>query len=720
MSFDANKLYDLLPAVHRIRDAELAQQAEQISGVPQDGPLKALLTVIAEQAAVLEEDLDQLYDDQFIETCAEWVVPYIGDLLGARRVFVFPGAQFTERAFVANTMAYRRRKGTASMLEQLARDVTGWNASVVEYFQRLATTQYMNHIRLENESFSSIRYSEPLEYVYTPFDKLAHTADVRRISSRRGKYNIPNIGIFLWRINGYSIGNSPAFRLDDRRYLFDPLGRDLQLYNKAETEAEITHLAEPINVAMPITRRVLDRRLEEYYGVDDDKQLQSILLNVNDRFVLTDPATVHSPPVKKLSDLISVCDLSDITDGSGNVIGWAHKPANRISIDPVLGRIAFPENQPPPQRVRVSYHYGFSAEMGSGEYSRAATFSKLERIVRVPGGQPDIDSAATALIAGLGSATDLEGGVIELEKPKTPAQSDYHDLSVNLAVPAAKQIEIRAADQYRPVVRLAGDLAISSTGEGELLLNGLLISGGTLRLPANSALRRLRLTHCTIVPSELQSLLVESPNVSIELESCITGAIGAVDGAHVFIRNSIVDAGGETRLAYGDVSLFNTSSPPDPNSFESSGAPLQVVNSTIIGKISTLTMELASNTIFYADLAAGDTWPGPIYAERLQAGCVRFSYVPPGSRLPRLYRCQPQDPDDAARVRPVFTSLRHGDAGYCQLSQVTAVEIREGADDQAEMGAFHDLYQPQREANLNAGLSEYLRFGLEAGIFFAS
>ena len=76
--------------------------------------------------------------------------------------------------------------------------------------------------------------------------------------------------------------------------------------------------------------------------------------------------------------------------------------------------------------------------------------------------------------------------------------------------------------------------------------------------------------------------------------------------------------------------------------------------------------------------------------------------------------------NDATRVRPVFTSLRYGDAGYCQLSQVCAVEIREGADYQAEMGAFHDLYQPQREANLSASLSEYLRFGLEAGIFFAS
>src|SRR6185369_4535842 len=293
MSLDVNRLYELLPAVYRIRDAELAKRLEQLEGVPQQGPLKALLTVIAEQVAVLEEDLAQLYDDQFIETCANWVVPYIGDLVSARRVFVFPGARFTERAFVANTMAYRRRKGTASMLEQLARDVTGWNANVVEFFQRLATTQYMNHIRLENESMAEIRYSEPMEFVSTPFDKLAHTADVRRIASRRGKYNIPNIGIFLWRINSYSSSNSPAFRLDDRRYFFDALGRDIQLYNKPETESEITHLAEPINVAMPITRRVLDRRLDNYYGVDDDDEMKSILINLDGEFVLTDPHTRH-------------------------------------------------------------------------------------------------------------------------------------------------------------------------------------------------------------------------------------------------------------------------------------------------------------------------------------------------------------------------------------------------------------------------------------------
>ena len=72
------------------------------------------------------------------------------------------------------------------------------------------------------------------------------------------------------------------------------------------------------------------------------------------------------------------------------------------------------------------------------------------------------------------------------------------------------------------------------------------------------------------------------------------------------------------------------------------------------------------------------------------------------------------------RVRPQFTSRRYGDAGYGQLALRTATEIREGADDEAEMGAFHELFEPQRETNLRVRLDEYLRFGLEAGIFYVT
>ena len=69
MRFDVERLLSLLPSVYRLRDEQRHE-------------LRALLAVIAEQAGVVEENLAQLYDDLFIETCAEWVIPYIGDLLG--------------------------------------------------------------------------------------------------------------------------------------------------------------------------------------------------------------------------------------------------------------------------------------------------------------------------------------------------------------------------------------------------------------------------------------------------------------------------------------------------------------------------------------------------------------------------------------------------------------------------------------------------------------
>ena len=128
MNHEAEKLYNLLPAVYRVRDAD------------QGGSLRALCEVIAEEIAVLRENLDQLYDDQFIESCAERVAPYIGDLIGYRPIHGVTARTISARAEVANTIAYRRRKGTATVLEQLARDVTGWNTRVVEFF-RVARNQ---------------------------------------------------------------------------------------------------------------------------------------------------------------------------------------------------------------------------------------------------------------------------------------------------------------------------------------------------------------------------------------------------------------------------------------------------------------------------------------------------------------------------------------------------------------------------------------------------
>ena len=69
---------------------------------------------------------------------------------------------------------------------------------------------------------------------------------------------------------------------------------------------------------------------------------------------------------------------------------------------------------------------------------------------------------------------------------------------------------------------------------------------------------------------------------------------------------------------------------------------------------------------------------------------MRFSFVPIGSRTPRRFSCRPANSAEATRVRPQFTSIRYGDPGYGQLGRRVAPEILKGADDEAEMGAFHD------------------------------
>ena len=130
-----------------------------------------------------------------------------------------------------------------------------------------------DHEQDEIESFVAapdLRQWEPLERVGTAFDGIMHTVDVRRIATQRGRYNIPNLGLFLWRIDAYPLSKSPAVALDSRRWRFHPLGIDQPLYTRPQTIADFAQLSTPLNVPEPISRRVLDARLADYYTAADD------------------------------------------------------------------------------------------------------------------------------------------------------------------------------------------------------------------------------------------------------------------------------------------------------------------------------------------------------------------------------------------------------------------------------------------------------------------
>jgi len=680
MSFDEKRLWELLPTIVRLRDGEGADSSKNA--------LRALVEVIAGQVAVLEEDLAQLYDDQFVETCAEWVAPYIGDLVGYRTLYGLTDRIGSPRAEVANTIAYRRRKGTASMLEQLARDVTGWDARVVEYFRLLATTQYMNHVR-SNGGWAGLRDGAALARIGTPFDEACRTADVRRIGRRRGRFNIPNVGLHVFRIRDVPLTGSPAAKLvpgdpTDRRYLFSPLGHDMPLYNGAVAEERITHIAERENVPLPISRRELWDDLGAFYPASLAVRFGGVAL----------PA--------------SAVAASDLSDAGG---GWAYSAADRVLVDPALGRLSLPPSlvvdghAVPMEDPTVDFHYGFTADLGGGTYPRLATLSDDLTPV-IPVVPPGTISGAIAALPG--------SGVVEVRG------NGRYEETLSLTAPPGARIELRAADGSRPAVLLGGELVIDLADDAEVTLNGLLLAGARLRVPAGSGRGTLRLRHCTLVPGlalngdgtprqpGAPSLVVESDTVSVQIDHSILGGLLADPDASVAIASSLVDATDPSLVAYAA---------PDG---AASGGELTVVASTLIGKVNARVLRLVSNSILHARLSEGDPWARPVDAERRQEGCVRFSYVPPGSRTPRRHRCVPSAPADALRVQPQFTSERYGAPGYGQLSDRAASEIRTGADDESEMGAFHDLFNPQRETNLNVRLEEYLRFGLEAGVFHAS
>lgn len=676
MSSSAETLYQRLPAIHRVRDAE------------QGYPLRELLAVIAEQVAAMEENLEQLYDDQFIETCAQWVAPYIGDLIGYRTLHgVVPGVA-SPRADVANTIRYRRRKGTASMLEQVARDVTGWPARAVEFFQLLGWTQYMNHQRKQAHYAPDLREWQRLQWLDTPFDTIAHTAEVRRITTGAGRYNIPNIGLFLWRIRAFPLSRSPAVAdssLGGGLLLrFNPLGVDMPLYSTPETEEEISHLAEPANVPLPLDRRWLKAHLDRHYGTNRSLVLELAGANPTD------------PPQLIPDSEVCICDLSDKVDGGGNVIGWSHQPApgsGKIAIDPVLGRIALGDL--PATAVLASFHYGFTIAIGGGEYERG-TAGRVDPVQSVSHGaalQPALDAVRA-------------GGTVE-------AADSYRYLeSPTITVDPGASVTLRAANHGRPLLLTGADIPLAMGAESTLVLDGWVISGGTLAMAdfGDDEPRQLILRNCTLVPTaDHPALAVAHPFAEVTLEKCITGPLHVAADAEIELRECIVDATASDLIAVRA---------PGPDELLASGS-MTMESCTVIGKVHTRQMTLASDCLFVARLAgAGDSWSAPLWVERRQKGCIRFSYVPPGSRTPRRYHCQPQKDD--LLTRPHFTSLRYGDAAYCQLREVTPDSIRRGAHDESEMGVLHGLYQPQRETNLKVRLDEYLRFGLEAGIFHAS
>jgi hypothetical protein len=775
MPTDDIDLYSLMPAIYRERDAALNYS------------LRGLLSILAVQGQLVDQDIRQLYENLFIETCQEWVIPYIGDLVSNNLIYdptritqidtaktLFPDLTGKDllapvairiRADVAKTIFYRRRKGTPAMLEGLARDITGWPAHVVEFFQLLGWEQFLEHQRPQRV-WTDLRSIDNMERLYGAFDSATHTVDVRQPSQQDGWHNIRHIGFFLWRLQSFKMENIPA-RPTGAATLwqchFSPLGNAAPLFTQLRPEVEGGGLVTEIDVSAPIRRLLFFQDLESYkdrdvpptrpdhtqlYGSFAENTGTSIFVSVNGTDI-TPAVDPSAPPPAFVPQVVCTrLDAFPAAQPSGKVVG----------IDVVNGRLVIGDGFGPVTEVDVSYWTGFSSGLGGGTYDRhkwlenPAAFTPPAKVYVVqqkspaPGQFVSVDAALTQW-----QLDNPPNAVISILDNRT------YSLPGTITLPSDATLAIEADTGSRPLLQAqtpGGALEIDVSGinpadqerNTSFTLSGVVVEGF---VDVIGDLGKLRLFHSTLVPgrqldedskpvSSGPSVIVAATNASGKInEQLSVQAAFSILGqlivpelcTGIWLLDCIVQS-----TATG-VNWIAVCGPTDPVSGNpTSAAPLHTERSTFLGNVLVQALE-ASEAIFTA----------PVIAVRTQDGCVRFSFIAQGSTTPRRYRCQPDlaianavaaalqaNPslsladqqqiatEIAAAVVPSFTTTVYGQPAYAQLLLSCPEEIRTGAEDNSEMGAFCHLKQPQRESNLKVRLQEYLPFGLDPGIIYVT
>jgi hypothetical protein len=682
-----DRLYDLLPAYIRARDLDRGQ------------PLRGLLRVMAEPLLVVEDDIARLYENWFIETCDAWAVAYVAAPVGyrilaepsldgladldgpaARRRF----AALASRRDAGNTLAHRRRKGTLPVFQQLANDVTGWPARAVEFRDRTAAFQNLNHPLPDRGRTVDLRCRDAVDRGFGPFATLTRTIDVRTAGpdpwTGRGKAG--DIGLYVWPLQVKRVVRAPAHRLDpaedastcrndDRRYdfTFSALGNMTPLYQRPLLPHDPARIATEPEIPAPIRREAFRAHPERFYGAHRSLRIWK-----------------QAKPGAKLEAVprahVAAADLNA-------PVALKPKPGQDyvVAVDPEHGLLSLIYSKPPTDPTAhpalwVSYRYGAPGAIGGGDYYRPLetaiapcgapppppesvcdTATKPCRVfVRAPETEDQASAGtgthdqpfptlAEAIAQAWNSSPPVPSLVIEI------LDDALYKLDPKpLQIASGRRLEIRAAQGRQPMLSStlghAGPITFRAEGAqrgGTLVLDGLLVIDAKLVITGPFA--RVTIRHCTLVPGlrlktngnpatkNIPGLVLCDLTGPLAIERSIVGAISVVpaEGSRPGTDGDVIPEclGDPPLIRVTDSILDNVGGPCPALGGKTSCAygcvRLTIERSTVFGPVNVHAVERAQDTVFVK----------PLRVARRRSGCLRFCYVAPGSTTPARYRCQP-------------------------------------------------------------------------------
>ena len=471
---------------------------------------------------------------------------------------------------------------------------------------------------------------------------------MRRPESRAGRYNIPNVGLYLWRLLSLRLTAVPLVpdpRHTGRRFRVNPLGAPLRLFRRPRAEPDISHLAEPINVPEPLAVRLMALAVKaaqastapapDAVPYDDDASRKASCS------CTPDAADAGSGCRDSASPTCATSSTPARTSSAGTTkprrspapSAWIPRAAGSSSAHPPTARCSpASTTAPPAPSVAASTNAPRTAPPSSPS-------APLPTAIRCsPSSTPSPAAAASSSTTACRYAQTPDFKIDGVTAPDAPGLT----------------VVVTARNPARPLIAATAEVPLSIGPRGRLVLEGIVFAGAALRLAAaaDDEPREIVLRDCTLVPGlsldptgapaspGAPSLIVEHAFARVTLERCIAGPLLIAGDAEVTLQDCIVDAG-----AAEDVAYARDAAGRGP------GGTLTVRQSTLVGKLHATRIELASNTLFFARLgpAPGEPWIAPLVTERRQQGCLRFSFVPPGSITPRRYRCLP-DPRPPRRA----------------------------------------------------------------------
>ncbi|MBD2232787.1 phage tail protein [Phormidium tenue] len=500
-------LYDRLPQIYHIRDAEQRPP----------GQLQHYLATVENVFGDIHANIEALYHDLFIDTCDEWVIPYIGDLLGTTHL---KGDARTLRADVADTISLRRRKGTLGAIERLTYNLTGWGIHGVELRENLLWNQHLNHQRPDaggdppyglstvtrftpiRGGTATLRDPAMLSLVNTPFDPFGHTVDVKPPALDAIRYNLPNLAIFLWRLAAYRVAVSPPLIravIDNSaagtgasfivRVDVHPLGLPVRLLNTSRFDPNlqppVVSQLDATPGPVPLARLTEDSEAgapEQYVLVEDYNPiaLANPDLETLERIDIGEVGLQLHLPQPEFSDRPwPRTDPPSVWTLRGeNLCAWETGLArpfenNEIAVDPVIGRLIIgvetaEEAEALETGLLLTYTYGAVGPVGAHPISRGAiptTFQGETVEVRPVNFHVDPNGLQAALSNIQDSTVPI---VVEIR------DSMVHELDLGAIAPPFpeaggpnlrlnRSLIIRAASGQRPILRLAQPLRVRPT-----------------------------------------------------------------------------------------------------------------------------------------------------------------------------------------------------------------------------------------------------------------